>query len=158
MTQRHIVSVPLKNATSVDDLYKVFYGTSVNQKTIPVHKRLFILEDIDCAGMERVVQRRRPEEVPPPPRPRPKGLDRDECDWDEMDSGEYEAFLMAREHGRRQARKKTQDESKRTITMAELLEVFDGVIEMKGVSRSEERFCWLGIIEMNYIIIELLAY
>merc|ERR1712130_831101 len=57
-TQRHIVSVPLKNVKSTEDLYKVFYGRTINKQPIPVNKRIYVLEDIDAASLENVVNRR----------------------------------------------------------------------------------------------------
>ena len=58
MTQRHIISVPLKNVQSISDLYEVMYGEKVNKVSIPMNKRLYVLEDIDCAGLEDLVKKR----------------------------------------------------------------------------------------------------
>merc|ERR1712038_516113 len=55
MTQRHIVSVPLKNIKTMSDLYQALYGGKINKASIPMDKRLYILEDIDCAGLDDIM-------------------------------------------------------------------------------------------------------
>ena len=69
MTQRHIISVPLKNVQSISDLYEVMYGEKVNKVSIPMNKRLYVLEDIDCAGLEDLVKKRANEPQLPPNNP-----------------------------------------------------------------------------------------
>merc|ERR1711971_651101 len=59
MTQRHIVSVPLKNVQNMNELYQVFYGEKINKVKIPMSKRLYVLEDIDCAGLDDIVKKRK---------------------------------------------------------------------------------------------------
>ena len=63
LTQRHIVSVPLKNIKNIEDLYKVFYGPTINKKTIPVNKRIYVLEDIDANSLKKTVERRDPNNI-----------------------------------------------------------------------------------------------
>merc|ERR1712079_205118 len=58
MTQRHIVSVPLKNIKTMNDLYQALYGGKINKATIPMDKRLYVLEDIDCAGLDDIMKDR----------------------------------------------------------------------------------------------------
>ena len=58
MTQRHIVSVPLKNIKKMSDLYQALYGGKINKASIPMDKRLYILEDIDCAGLDDIMKDR----------------------------------------------------------------------------------------------------
>eukprot|EP00092_Neocalanus_flemingeri_P053794 GFUD01063294.1.p1 GENE.GFUD01063294.1~~GFUD01063294.1.p1 ORF type:complete len:585 (+),score=121.15 GFUD01063294.1:23-1777(+) len=62
MTERHIVSVPLKNVKTALELYEVFYAVKINQKAIPINKRLYVLEDIDCAKM-MVITTNHPEKL-----------------------------------------------------------------------------------------------
>ena len=58
MTQRHIISVPLKNVKSTSDLYQCLYEGKINKATIPMEKRLYVLEDIDCAGLDDIMKKR----------------------------------------------------------------------------------------------------
>merc|ERR1712223_2162038 len=58
MTQRHIVSVPLKNIKTMSDLYQALYGGKINKTSIPMDKRLYILEDIDCEGLDDIMKDR----------------------------------------------------------------------------------------------------
>merc|ERR1719499_847022 len=60
MTQRHIVSVPLKNVKTISDLYNALYGGKINKTSIPMKKRLYVLEDIDCAGLDDIMKKRVP--------------------------------------------------------------------------------------------------
>ena len=59
MTKRHIVSVPLKNINTASDLHSVFFGLKLNNRSVKINKRLYVLEDIDCGGLAKVVQRRK---------------------------------------------------------------------------------------------------
>merc|ERR1711971_551692 len=103
MTKRHIVSVPLKNICTTEDLMKVFHGVKINERKIPVKRRLYVLEDIDCADLEETVSRRDEKDKVVQEAKRPDGI-----------------VTMAEEP------------PKNRLTLASLLEVFDGVMEMPG--------------------------
>ena len=110
MTQRHIVSVPLKNVRNISDLYQVFYGEKINKVTIPMNKRLYVLEDIDCAGLDDIVKKREQKE-PKSPLKKPKS--------DEESSASSLEVI-------------TNDQKKCDLKLSDLLEAFDGVLEMNG--------------------------
>ena len=57
-TKRHIVSVSLNKIKTAKELLNVFYGERMNYKEIPMHQRLYILEDIDAADLKDVVGER----------------------------------------------------------------------------------------------------
>jgi len=114
LTQRHIVSIPLKHVKTVEDLYRVFYSVSINKREVPIEKRIYVLEDIDAAGLEETVKRRagaEPELVSPPT-------------LLVEQSGSEKPVEVALATGNK--------EKKATLTLSDLLEVFDGVMEMKG--------------------------
>ena len=46
-TQRHIVSIPLNNIKTAEELLNLFYNVRMNYQDIPLHKRLYVLEDIE---------------------------------------------------------------------------------------------------------------
>ena len=106
MTKRHIVSVPLKNISTTEDLMKVFHGVNINQRKIPVKRRLYVLEDIDCADLKETVLRR-------------DGKERVQ-----------EAKTIVK--GPNGSVAVTEEPPKNGLTLASLLEVFDGVMEMPG--------------------------
>ena len=62
MTQRHIISLPLKNLKNTADLYRALYGEKVNRTVVPMKQRLYVLEDIDCAGLDDIMKERSDEE------------------------------------------------------------------------------------------------
>ena len=41
-----------------DDLYKAFYEEKVNRAIVPINQRLYVLEDIDCAGLDDIMKER----------------------------------------------------------------------------------------------------
>ena len=117
LTQRHIVSVPLKNIKSIDDLYRVFYGPTINKKIIPVNKRIYVLEDIDAASLKDTVKKRDSFQInKEEDRASDSGIETPKSVVKGKDNG---IFIM-------------KDSEEKKLTLADLLEVFDGVMEMKG--------------------------
>jgi hypothetical protein len=114
LTQRHIVSVPLKNIRSIDDLYNVFYGPTINKKVVPVNKRIYVLEDIDAASLKKTVKRRDIEALG------------SKTEDQEVDSGRSSPKVLEK------GMIFVKETEEKNLTLADLLEVFDGVMEMKG--------------------------
>jgi hypothetical protein len=112
-TGRHIVSVPLAKLKTGKDLYEVFYGTRINKKSIPLSKRLYVLEDIDCTEMKNVVQER-------------KDLNENDTKEASESDSEDNKMLKILSLG------VNAEVPKSKLTLANLLEVFDGVMEMDG--------------------------
>merc|ERR1719445_1801 len=106
MTQRHIVSVPLKNIKTMSDLYQALYGGKINKTSIPMKKRLYVLEDIDCAGLDDIMKKR----VAEPQKP---------------------AEINPNENSENN-KPEPKVEEKTEIKLSDLLEAFDGVLEMNG--------------------------
>jgi len=121
LTRRHIVSVPLKNMKSVSDLHHVFYGTKINNKVIPMEKRLYVLEDIDCGGLGDVMKKRKPDVV-----------FNEAEDYEEIDSTNSSFEEAVSERDEHKPKKHSKDDFKKELTLSDLLEVFDGVLESKG--------------------------
>lgn len=48
LTNRHIVEVNLKNIKTCDEFIKIFNDDELNGQYIPHHKKIIVLEDIDC--------------------------------------------------------------------------------------------------------------
>lgn len=123
LTQRHIVSVPLKNVKTVEELYNIFYGSTINKKPMPVDKKLFVLEDIDCASLKDIVKKREEEKE--------EDSSSDSEDTSK-ETDDKEKKSDDKEKKKRKKKKKKAKDGKSKLTLADLLEVFDGVMEMKG--------------------------
>jgi len=120
MTKRHIVSVPLKNVKTISDLYNALYGGKINKTSIPMNKRLYVLEDIDCAGLDDIMKKRSaPKETSESkPSESVKESNSDEKKNEEKDKPSEPPVNTT---------EKTSE-----IKLSDLLEAFDGVLEMKG--------------------------
>eukprot|EP00091_Calanus_sinicus_P010845 TRINITY_DN2489_c0_g1_i2.p1 TRINITY_DN2489_c0_g1~~TRINITY_DN2489_c0_g1_i2.p1 ORF type:complete len:357 (-),score=92.54 TRINITY_DN2489_c0_g1_i2:256-1326(-) len=119
LTQRHIVSVPLKNIKNIDDLYKVFYGPTINKKVIPVNKRIYVLEDIDAASLKDTVKKRDSFQI-------------SKEEDSHSDSGIETPKSVDKEKDSSKGIFIVKESEEKKLTLADLLEVFDGVMEMKG--------------------------
>jgi len=115
-TQRHIVSVPLNKIKTGKELLNVFYNVRMNHKDIPLDQRLYILEDIDCADLKDIVKERE-ESVE-------DGATKTEANGDKENGMDLFNLLKV----------PTVMDFKKTskLTLATLLEVLDGVMEMEG--------------------------
>jgi len=119
-TQRHIVSVPLNKIKTAKELLNVFYNTSVNYKDIPLEKRLYVLEDIDAADLKDTVGERSE---------RDKTKEEEDSDSaNKEDSGVDLNFLGLLKNTAAFDKKF----GVQKLTLAALLEVLDGVMEMEG--------------------------
>ena len=131
-TKRHIVSIPLSKITSCKELLGIFYNSRVNDKHIPLHKRLYVLEDIDCDDLKHIVAERRNKNL--------ESQDVGSCSEDEKDTrDQIAAQLLLAKH---LMKNKNEDGNKKggtfdlmmtnKLTLAGILEVLDGVMEMDG--------------------------
>jgi len=118
-TQRHIVSVPLNKIKTAKELLNVFYNTNINYKDIPLDKRLYVLEDIDAADLKDTVGERSTDD---------KKEDADSDSANKEDTPMDMNFLGLLKNS-------TAFDKKfgvQKLTLAALLEVLDGVMEMEG--------------------------
>jgi hypothetical protein len=118
LTQRHIVSVPLNRIKTCKELLSIFYNVRMNQKEIPLNRRLYILEDIDCAELKDIVGDR----------------DKDDSDSDK-DSGKSSEKIQDERTFLNMLKVPNVsifDKKNNKLTLAGILEVLDGVMEMDG--------------------------
>jgi len=118
-TQRHIVSIPLNKIRTAKELLNIFYNVRMNYKDIPLHQRLYVLEDIDAADLKNVVGERGDKE-------NDKTEDNNSTKEDKEDSG-IDMNLLNMLKG-----SSAWDKKSSRLTLASLLEVLDGVMEMDG--------------------------
>merc|ERR1712107_190828 len=122
-TQRHIVSVPLNKIKTAKELLNVFYNVRMNYKDIPLNQRLYVLEDIDAADLKEVVGERSKAEK--------EGEKKEEGeDKEDSDSGIDMNLLQLLKSSATSGPLDKWKSSK--LTLATLLEVLDGVMEMDG--------------------------
>merc|ERR1712004_936808 len=119
-TQRHIVSVPLNKIKTAKELLNVFYNVRMNYKDIPLNQRLYVLEDIDAADLKDVVGERSEKD---------KVKDSDEEDKDSGKDSPMDMNLFGILKNSSGWDKKF---GMQKLTLANLLEVLDGVMEMEG--------------------------
>jgi len=120
-TQRHIVSVPLNKIRSTKELLNVFYNVRMNYKEIPLNQRLYVLEDIDAADLKDIVGERSKDE---------SNSDDQNNKKDDSDSGVDLNLLQLLKSSATMGPLDKWKSSK--LTLATLLEVLDGVMEMDG--------------------------
>merc|ERR1711963_548183 len=118
-TQRHIVSIPLNKIRTAKELLNIFYNVRMNYKDIPLHQRLYVLEDIDAADLKNVVGERSDKE-------NDKTEDNNSTKEEKEDSG-IDMNLLNMLKG-----SSAWDKKSSRLTLASLLEVLDGVMEMDG--------------------------
>ena len=124
-TDRHIVAIPLNKIKTGKELLNVFYNTKMNHKDIPLHKRLYVLEDIDCADLKNVVgDRVKLDEEAEKEKAEKNSNDR------ETESGDdgFDILSLLKVSNNTPA----WDKKANKLTLATLLEVLDGVMEMEG--------------------------
>merc|ERR1719153_1079401 len=120
-TQRHIVSVPLNKIKTAKELLNVFYNVRMNYKDIPLNQRLYVLEDIDAADLKDIVGERSKDE---------SNSDDQNNKKDDSDSGVDLNLLQLLKSSATMGPMDKWKSSK--LTLATLLEVLDGVMEMDG--------------------------
>eukprot|EP00092_Neocalanus_flemingeri_P066206 GFUD01080626.1.p1 GENE.GFUD01080626.1~~GFUD01080626.1.p1 ORF type:complete len:534 (-),score=150.92 GFUD01080626.1:34-1635(-) len=120
-TQRHIVSIPLNKIKTAKELLNVFYNVRMNYKDIPLHQRLYVLEDIDAADLKDVVGERSEKDT--------KNNDKDEDTKSSKEETEDSGIDM---NLLNLLKSSAFDKKSNKLTLAALLEVLDGVMEMDG--------------------------
>merc|ERR1712061_463125 len=122
-TQRHIVSVPLNKIKTAKELLNVFYNVRMNYKDIPLNQRLYVLEDIDAADLKDVVGERSKTEKEA--EKKEEGEDKEDSDSG-IDMNLLQLLKSSATAGPLDKWKSSK------LTLATLLEVLDGVMEMDG--------------------------
>lgn len=57
-TRRHIISIPLFKIKKMSDLTKLFINEDIDGVRVPFDKRIYVFEEIDCNGLNTIVQSR----------------------------------------------------------------------------------------------------
>jgi ATP-dependent 26S proteasome regulatory subunit len=131
-TKRHIMRIPLKHIQTVEQLQSIFLEERINDIKIPFHKRLYVFEEIDCGPWSNIVIARKLnsnlaavgklididplQEVTQSIKAMLSGGGDD-------DDNKPSSLLK---------RGKSKDSSNMELTLGDLLDMLDGMIEMPG--------------------------
>ena len=118
-TKRHIVSFSLKGIKNKRDLFNIFYQEYINDRKIPIRKRLYVLEDIDCSDLEDIVGDRTS-----------KNRNNNSTPNDVRNPNLN--ISLALPATRNELTGTSFEFDKTKLTMADVLETLDGVMEMDG--------------------------
>ena len=124
-TQRHIVSVPLNRIKTCKELLSIFYEEQVNHMNIPLCKRLYVLEDIDCSELKDIVRERSSED-------NDSNKDSDQESGNGAGIGDEETKNFLSLFNGPKDKVANWMKAKKQLTLAGILEVLDGVMEMDG--------------------------
>ncbi|XP_014672608.1 PREDICTED: protein HYPER-SENSITIVITY-RELATED 4-like, partial [Priapulus caudatus] len=53
-TRRHVVSISLARVRSAEQLRRIFHDPTIDRRDVPISRRLYVVEDIDCAAVSHV--------------------------------------------------------------------------------------------------------
>lgn len=122
-TKRHIVSISLKNIQTIDDLRSMFYDTKINDICVPHNRRLYVFEEIDCGQWGKIIAKRQGVCV---------GVGGGMNGGESGGGGDSQdvVTIMGPESKVAAVEKKTKQDI--NITLGELLELLDGVVEISG--------------------------
>ena len=129
-TKRHIVSVPLGEIKTMRELLNIFYGLKINQKEIPLDKRLYVLEDLDASSLKTVVSNRK----------REPSEESSEADLhDTYGRGDADSpvtsnmmYLLLKSQQNSNKGKSSDDTAVSSLCLSDILELLDGVMELDG--------------------------
>jgi hypothetical protein len=128
-TKRHIIVIPLGKIKNIETLKKIFHQKQILTYTVPNSKRLYVFEEIDCGDWQHILYAR-------------DFKNNKQDTTDQVSSKESIANALAEILSINYNNTNTSD-SKRTsilsckqqnttITLGEVLELLDGVVEMHG--------------------------
>lgn len=108
LMNRHLVIVPSKNVRDAKTLKNIFYNSNINHLPIPNEQRLYVFDDIDCSDWKDVVMSRSIKEA---------------CKAEEK----RRHTAVVEDHVQKDICPK-----QTTLVLADLLELFDGLVETPG--------------------------
>jgi hypothetical protein len=124
-TGRHIVSISCNKITSIEALKRIFIAARMNDSQVPLSKRLYVFEEIDCGEWKDIVRSRKLKDS------HSEGADASASKVSsEVVMAECMKLAMTKACSVENKSLYTMDESK--LTLGDLLELLDGIIEMPG--------------------------
>ena len=123
VTNRHIISLSLKNTTTQQQLLNIFYSDTLyisgigeySNVLIPQNKRLYVFEDVDCLS-DIVLARKENNE--------------DENEKLKKENEKLKEMIDRLKNGDKKEKEKDIKEEEKLINLSFLLNLFDGIIEI----------------------------
>lgn len=119
-TNRHIIIIPVKKIKNIEQLQRIFLEERINFAKIPMHKRLYVFEEIDCSSWKNIVLSRQFRE---------KDFVVETTTADEITEA-LKSVLVESTKDCKEKNKSSNDSSE--LTLADILETLDGMLEMPG--------------------------
>lgn len=123
-TKRHIIKLPLNKIKNIEVLHAIFYSEEINYTHIPNNRRIYSFEDIDCGHWKDIVISRKIKK---------------ESTVDDSNNNNVINLMCKMMNNNSDSddesdkkRKRLTMPEKNTITLADLLELLDGIIEIDG--------------------------
>ena len=120
-TERHLIIIPMDKVTTVDQLKQLFIMEEINQHNIPIDKRLYCFEEIDCGKWKDIVRSRKLLSKPEDSQPVPQ-----------KDDIAQQLIETLRDEKEKKKHNKLSPLPSSPITLGDLLEILDGIIETPG--------------------------
>jgi hypothetical protein len=113
---RHVIIIPTHLVTSNDVLVQLFYNSKFNDQIIPMEKRLYVFEEIDCGAWKDIVC------------PRTSG----QTEEKPVENIVIHEVTVKNKPKDQKDQKEIIEFKKPTLTLANILEMMDGIIETPG--------------------------
>ena len=117
-TNRHIISVPLSRVTTCTELSKIFMDAHLIDRTVPINKRIFVFEDIDC--MSHIVSDR---DI--------NNLNQNSVNNNSDENKNNNSVIVCLSDTSKIDQNK-QDQKKDKLTLSFILNLIDGILEQPG--------------------------
>ena len=127
LTGRHIISINLNKIKKKRDLEMIFYNPEINEKKIGLKDKIFVIEDIDCNGLDIIMDREK----------KYKNLNdnskNDSENFCDVSQGEniYKNLNELKKMDMNKVNLQSNNDDD-NINLANILEIMDGVQEMEG--------------------------
>jgi ATP-dependent Zn protease len=113
-TDRNVIILPVKKIKTVDQLKEVFFSNRINGLLIPMDKRLYVFEDIDCSEWASIVCNRQIDTFEP------------------LIQTDLLLNKIIEKIDENTQTTVPNNKSKCELSLGDLLEVLDGIVEMPG--------------------------
>lgn len=121
-TQRHIVLINMRKINTIEKLIRLFLSERINDTKIPMNKRLYVFEEIDCSAWRNIVTSRKIKQE------FETSSNTNKIDTIKIDElTECLKSVLIEKHDMTENKPEKND-----ITLGDFLELLDGIIEMPG--------------------------
>lgn len=125
-TNRHVIILSTKYIKTYNQLKECLINEFINDYRIPYDKRIYVIEEIDCSSWGPIVCKRGESAAEKPPAPTPT-----QEDWTKVLEAEP-ATADSTQPAAAGAALSLLKKNELTITLSDLLELLDGIVEIPG--------------------------